>query len=220
LKIIHKAKAKDLLFESLPYILYQMNKPLIEGLNIFKYFRNSSFILNAVSKLILVFALHGDIIIDNKEIISMIFVKQGRLSVELVIDMGEIQNKINEYITGDFIIKSEDENSDIKNFALKRKSTNNLISNLNFTNGIFNSNNNGQRRFSFNKQLLKFNKGNKTFNDDMKFNSLREKKIKYIELYYIYKGEQYDEIPMFLNKPSIIKIWLILCAHPNIVKYF
>ena len=77
-----------------------MNKPLIEGLNIFKYFRNSSFILNAVSKLILVFALHGDIIIDNKEIISMIFVKQGRLSVELVIDMREIQNKINEYKTG------------------------------------------------------------------------------------------------------------------------
>ena len=162
-----------------------MNKPLIEGLNIFKYFRNSSFILNAVSKLILVFALHGDIIIDNKEIISMIFVKQGRLSVELVIDIREIQNKINEYITGDFIIKSEDENSDIKNFALKRKSTNNLISNLNFTNGIFDSNNNGQRRFSFNKQLLKFNKGNKT-----------------------------------LNKPSIIKIWLILCTLPNIVKYF
>ena len=76
MKIIHKAKAKDLLFESLPYILYQMNKALIEGLNIFKYFRNSSFILNAVSKLILVFALHGDIIIDNKEIInSMTFVK-------------------------------------------------------------------------------------------------------------------------------------------------
>ena len=104
MKIIHKAKVKDLLFESLPYILYQMNKPLIEGLNIFKYFRNFSFILNAVSKLILVFALHGDIIIDNKEIISMIFVKQGRLSVELVIDMREIQNKINEYITGDFIL--------------------------------------------------------------------------------------------------------------------
>ena len=82
-----------------------MNKPLIEGLNIFKYFRNSSFILNAVSKLILVFALHGDIIIDNKEII-----KKRRLSLELVIDMGEIKNKINEYITGDFIIKSEDEN--------------------------------------------------------------------------------------------------------------
>ena len=44
----------------------------------------------------------------------------------------------------------------------------------------------------------------------MKINSLREKKIKYIELYYIYKGEQYGEIPMFLNKLSFIKIRLIL----------
>ena len=41
LKIIHKDKDKELLLESLPYnlkysILYQMNKPLIEGLNFFK----------------------------------------------------------------------------------------------------------------------------------------------------------------------------------------
>ena len=221
LKLIHKAKAKDLLFDSLPYnlkysILYQMNKPLIEGLNFFKYFRNSSFILNAVSKLIPVFALQGDIIIDNKEIInSMIFVKQGRLSVELAIDMGEIHNKINEYITGDFIIKSEDENSDndkkekksrkyrtdVKNFALKRKTTNSLMSNFNFNNGTFDSNKKGQRRYSYNKPSLKFNIANKTFND-MESNSLGEKKIKYIKLYYIYKGEQYGEIPMFLNKPS------------------
>ena len=123
----------------------------------------------------------------------MIFVKQGRLSVELAIDMGEIHNKINEYITGDFILKSEDENSDndkkekksrkyrtdVKNFALKRKTTNSLMSNLNFLNGTFDSNKKGQRRFSYNKPSLKFNIGNVTFNDD---NSLKEKKIKYIKL--------------------------------------
>jgi len=48
-----------------------------------------------VTKLIPIIAYEGDIIIENKEIVnSMIFVKQGRLSVELKIDMDEIQNKI------------------------------------------------------------------------------------------------------------------------------
>ena len=52
-----------------------------------------------MTKLIPINAYQGDIIIENKEIInSMIFVKQGRLSVELEINMDEIQNKINDYI--------------------------------------------------------------------------------------------------------------------------
>jgi len=67
--------------------------------------------------------------IENKEIInSMIFVKQGRLSVELEIDMDEIQNKINYYISGDFIIKSEEENSDNENN--KKEKNNNQMKNI------------------------------------------------------------------------------------------
>ena len=213
LKIIHKSKDKDLLLDSLPFnlkysILYQINKPLIEGLNFFKNFRNSSFILNAVTKLIPIIAYEGDIIIEDKEIInSMIFVKQGRLSVELAINMDEIQNKIDEYITGDFIFKSDEENSDndntnnrknknIKNNELKRNNTISLMTTLNFSSGTFDTNN--KNPVSFRKRLQQFMKRKKI----EPFQTLIQKKIKYIKLYYIRKGEQYGEIPMFLNKPS------------------
>ena len=219
LKLIHKDKDKELLLDSLPYnlkysILYQMNKPLIEGLNFFKNFRNSSFILNAVTKLIPIIAYEGDIIIENKEIInSMIFVKQGRLSVELEIDMDEIQNKINYYISGDFIIKSEEENSDnennkkeknnnqMKNIELKRNNTLSLMTTFNLSNNSLDYNNNTKKPISFKKRMQLYLKKN-GINDIETLNNIRKKKFKYIKLYYIRKGEQYGEIPMFLNKPS------------------
>ena len=218
LKLIHKDKNKDVLLESLPYnlkysILYQINKPLIEGLNFFKNFRNSSFILNAVTKLIPIIAYEGDIIIEQKEIInSMLFVKQGRLSVELEIDMDEIQNKINDYITGDFIIRSEEENSDTdnnkdnnnnknKNLEFKRNNTLSLMTTLNFSNNSLDYNNKNNKPVSFKKRMQQFMK-KKGINDIETLNKVRKKKIKYIRLYYIRKGEQYGEIPMFLNKPS------------------
>ena len=217
LKIIHQSKDNDLLLENLPFnlkysILYQMNKPLIEGLNFFKNFRNSSFILNAVTKLIPIIAYEGDIILEHKEIInSMIFVKQGRLSVELAIDMDEIQYKINDLITGEFILKSEDENSDneneedkdnnknIKNSEFKRNNTISLMTTFNF--GTFDNVNN-KKPISFKKRMQQFLKTNKKGKNLAQYKSLAEKKIKYIKLYYIRKGEQYGEIPMFLNKPS------------------
>ena len=217
LKLIHKEKDKELLYESLPYnlkysILYQINKPLIEGLNFFKNFRNSSFILNAVTKLIPINAYQGDIIIENKEIInSMIFVKQGRLSVELEINMDEIQNKINDYISGDFIIRDEEENSEndnnknnnnnqMKNLEFKRNNTLSLMSTFNFNNNSLDENNN-KKPISFKKRLQEYMKKN-GINDIETMNNISKKKIKYIKLYYIHKGEQYGEIPMFLNKPS------------------
>ena len=221
LKLIHKSKDKDILFESLPYnlkysILYEINKPLIEGINFFKNFRNSNFILNAVSKLIPIIAYEGDIIIEQKEIInSMFFVKQGRLSAELAINMDEIHNKIDEYITGDFILKSEDENSDndnkvnkqnnhqnIKNFEFKRNNTISLMTTFNFSNGTLDTDNSSKKPVSFKKRMQQFLKKKKMGKEIVQFNAQNEKKIKFIKIYYIRKGEQYGEISMFLNKPS------------------
>ena len=216
LKLIHQSKDKDLLFESLPYnlkysILYQINKPLIEGLNFFKNFRNSSFILNAVSKLIPIIAYEGDIIIDQNEIInSMLFVKQGRLSVELPIDMNEIQNKIDEYITGDFILKSEEEsesekkekNKNVKNIEFKRNNTLSLMTTFNFSTGSLDTNDSSLKPVSFKKRMQQFLKKKNYGKNIEQINAFKKKSIKYIKLYYIRKGEQYGEIPMFLNKPS------------------
>ena len=212
LKLTHKNNDKNILLENLPYnlkysILYAINKPLIEGLNFFKNFRNSSFILNAVSKLIPIIAYQNDIIIEQNEIInSMIFVKQGRLSVELAINMNEIHNKINKYIAGDFIIGDDDEDSEDKNekikpsnkkFELKTNNTISLMTTFNLTSPLDTTK---SKPISFKKRILKFLSKKKM--KENYFQNVSNKKIKYIKLYYIHKGEQYGEISMFLNKKS------------------
>ena len=127
--------------------------------------------------------------------------------------MDEIQNKINYYISGDFIIKSEEENSDnennkkeknnnqMKNIELKRNNTLSLMTTFNLSNNSLDYNNNTKKPISFKKRMQLYLKKN-GINDIETLNNIRKKKFKYIKLYYIRKGEQYGEIPMFLNKPS------------------
>ena len=78
LTLQNKRKDKNILLASLPYnlrnaILYEINKPLIEGLNFFKNFHNSAFILNAVTKLIPIVTNKGDIIIEQNDIVNKEF---------------------------------------------------------------------------------------------------------------------------------------------------
>ena len=218
LKLQHKRKDKNILLENLPYnlrneLLYEINKPLIEGLNFFRNFHNSVFILSAVTKLIPIVTVKGDIIIEQNEIInSMIFVKQGRLGVEIAVDMNNIYNELDNYLNGTFILEKEDnkEKEKEKLIALqyKRKNAFSLMSTFNYTmddSFIFGEQRkldlNYKRPVSFRKKLLKFME--KKFGSNAKGSkAIKQKKIKYIKLYYIRKGEQFGEIFMFLNKPS------------------
>ena len=218
LKLMHKKKDKNILLESLPYnlrnsLLYEINKPLIEGLNFFKNFHNSIFILSAVTKLIPIVTNKGDIIIEQDEIInSMVFVKQGRLGVEIAIDMNNINYVIDSYINGTFILDEENErNKNIpKVEQCKKKDGLSLMSTLNYTmddsfilNKDIKNDFNFKRPLSFRKRLLKFMEkkyGSSTNSENKKVKNI--KRIKYVKLYYIRKGEHFGEIFMFLNKPS------------------
>ena len=220
LTLQHKRKDKNILLENLPYnlrneLLYEINKPLIEGLNFFKNFHNSVFILSAVTKLIPIVTVKGDIIIEQNEIInSMIFVKQGRLGVEIAVDMNNISNEVDNYLNGTFILEKEGnkdkekEKEKLTALQYKRKNAFSLMSTFNYTmddSFIFGKQRkldlNYKRPVSFRKKLLKFME--KKFGSNTKgTKSINKKKIKYIKLYYIRKGEQFGEIFMFLNKPS------------------
>ena len=222
LKLLHKKKDKNILLDNLPYnirnsLLYEINRPLIEGLNFFKNFQNSVFILSAVTKLIPIVTNKGDIIIEQNEIInSMVFVKQGRLAVELAIDMNNIYNEIDNYINGNFILGERKEKMEKKTIELlgnfRRKNTFSLMSTLTYTmDDSFNLNKgrkmdlNYKNPVSFRKRLLKLmEKRIGTNLEESK--KIPEKKIKYVKLYYIRKGEHFGEIFMFLNKPSAFSL--------------
>ena len=216
LKLLHKKKDKNILLDSLPYnlknsLLYEINRPLIEGLNFFKNFHNSIFILSAVTKLIPIITNKGDIIIDKNEIInSMFFVKQGRLSVELAINMNNIYNEIDDYINGNFILGEENKEDEKKKLEMyKRKNTFSLMSTLNYTmddSFILNQGRklslNYKKPVSFRKNLLKLMKSKFLSRNNDKEDNVNDEKNKYVKLYYIRKGEHFGEIFMFLNKPS------------------
>ena len=216
LKLLHKKKDKNILLDSLPYnlknsLLYEINRPLIEGLNFFKNFQNSVFILSAVTKLIPVITNKGDIIIDKNEIInSMIFVKQGRLGVEIAINMNNIYNEIDDYINGNFILGEDNKDDEKKKLEIyKRKNAFSLMSTLNYTmddSFILNSGRklslNYKKPVSFRKNLLKLMKSKFSSKNEDKLNLMNKERIKYVKLYYIRKGEHFGEIFMFLNKPS------------------
>ena len=219
LKLQHKKKGKNILLESLPYnlknaLLYEINRPLIERLNFFKNFHNSSFILSAVTKLIPIVTNKGDTIIEQNEIInSMIFVKEGRLGVEIAVDMNNIYNEVDIYLNGTFLLGEEEKNKNkeiekLKVEQYKRKNAFSLMSTFNYTmddSSIFGQERrlelNYKKPVSFRKNLLKFME--KKFGRTVeKPKAMNEKRIKYVKLYYIRKGEQFGEIFMFLNKPS------------------
>ena len=219
LKIIHKKKDKNLLLESLPFnirnmLLYEINKPLIEGLNFFKNFHNSVFILSAVTKLIPIVTNKGDIIIEQNEIInSIIFLKQGRLGVEIAVDMNNIYNEVDNYINGNFILgKKTKTNDTLKELKFKKNNAFSLMTTLNYTmddSFIFNKGRklslSYKKPVSFRKKILKFME--KKFGNNLeKAKTMNEKRIRYIKLYYIRKGEQFGEIFMFLNKPSCFTV--------------
>ena len=218
LKLIHKKKDKNILLDSLPYnlrnsLLFEINRPIIEGLNFFKNFHNSQFILSAVTKLIPIVTNRGDIIIEQNEIInSMIFIKQGRLGVEIAVDMNNIYNEIDGYINGTFILEEETEknknNDNLKLRQYKNKNPFSLMSTINYTmDDSFISNKvrkydlNYKKPISFRKKLLKFME--KKFSSNLENKKVKnKKKIKYVKLFYIRRGEHFGEIFMFLNKPS------------------
>ncbi len=212
LKIVQKRKGKNSLLDSLPYnlknlILYEIHRPIIEGINFFKNFHNSIFILSAVTKLIPIVTNKGDVIIEQNEIInSMFFVKQGRLGVELAVDMNNIYNEIDDYLNGNFILGENKEKKD----QYLRKNTFSLMTTFNYTmddsfilSQARKLDLNYKKPLSFRKRLLKFMKP-KLMTPCTNENqiTLNQNNIKYVKLYYIRKGEHFGDIFMFLNKPS------------------
>jgi hypothetical protein len=90
-----------LLIDSLPYslknsLLNEMYKPIIKNLNFFKNFKNSSFVLEIVRKLLPIRAYKNEILLDQGDLIeNMILVKEGRLTLEVKININNPIESVN-----------------------------------------------------------------------------------------------------------------------------
>ena len=86
-------------------LLNEMYKPIIKNLNFFRKFKNSSFGLEIVRKLLPIRAYKNDILLDQGDIIeNMIFVKEGRLSLEVKINIHNPIESVNKLLNDDILL--------------------------------------------------------------------------------------------------------------------
>ena len=101
LRYKHNSEQKDnhIIFDELPIalrntLLYEMYKPIINSFNFFKNFTNSDFIIKVILAFKPILALKNDILIKDGDFVEdIIFVKRGRLSLELPIDFNPPKQK-------------------------------------------------------------------------------------------------------------------------------
>ena len=96
-----------MLIDALPYglknsLLNEMYKPIINNFNFFKNFKNSSFVLEIVRKLLPIRAYKNDILLDQGDLIeNMILIKEGRLNLEVKININNPVESVNKLLNDD-----------------------------------------------------------------------------------------------------------------------
>ena len=210
---------KNLLINSLPYslknnLIFSMFKIEIEKFNYFKGISNTNFLSELLYHFSSVTYKKNEILFNENEIIEeIIFVKDGRVSLELPIDIENTEQSANEYLSDDFM-----------NFAFNFDNEDNFklvdsnISNHSITSLFYETEKQG---FHFKEEILKIKQ--------------KEQKIFYLRIYDLHKNEDYGSIYMFYGKRSpfqvkvkskLAKLYIIrrndfanLCgAYKNIIK--
>ena len=183
---------KNLLINSLAYslknnLLFSMYKSEIERFSFFKGISNTNFISELLYNFSSAICKKNEIIMNENEIIEeIVFVKEGRLSLELPIDMEKPEISTEEYLSQRFM-----------NFAFNCDSDNKFnIDELNISKLSISS-------------LLEERRESNLFqikNEKLKKAEKEEHKILYLRIFDIHKDEDYGEIYMFYGKRSPFKV--------------
>ena len=216
-KIRQQACDSNLLINSLPYslknnVLFTMYKQTINSLKIFKKCQNSDFILRLLTNFIPLFSKKNAILIHEGQIIdNIIFVRNGRLSLQAAIDIEEPEESIKHYLNKNFgdmeddIVNVSNYESSISNSSESERQ-NNMVSNINFVktalDTVINKNAKSSLASEINesdigKEMGKWDYGGDDFEDD---------KYHILNIINISKNESYGVVYMFLDKPCPLSL--------------
>ena len=178
---------KHLLFNSLPYtlknnLIFSMYKTPINKFDYFRNVSNSNFLVEVLSCFSPSSALKDDILLKENDLIEEIFfVREGKLALEVSINIDNPEESIHKYFSGDFLNFAFDFNPDqsfSKLIKYSKTSTfmgaNNLYSS--YHTNLFNSTNKKEEKNSPN--------------------------YLYLRIHDIHKNEDYGDIFMFYRKRS------------------
>ena len=188
-------------------LLFKIYSNVINNFTIFKDVKNSNFVHQVLTSFIPITSKKEETIILEGEIIqNIIFVKDGRLSMEIAIDLNDPYKSIQNYIESNFIGISR--NEEIKNYQfinkvnsiiqnknrnyneLKAELDNILLDNIRETNNNLLSNNG----ISVDLGRMEFSR-----NEIDKNNNENKQTIKILD---IRKNEHYGDIHIFMEQPS------------------
>ena len=207
----------NILINSLPYtlqnsVLFEIHKDEISKFTFFKNCDNSDFILKVLTHFIPIFSKKNIVLVGEGEFFENIFfIKNGRLSLEAIIDLDNIEISIEKYLKYRFeeIEKiedvSEDEKSfqksrinDDKNFAMNEQKSTNLL-------GIINKQFENMEEISYmHESNIEQEIGKCDF--DMENEEKYEENIQYIRILDLLKNEYFGGILMFQNIPNPLSL--------------
>ena len=207
---LRQKKDKSSLINCLPHsvkkpLLYEMYKPIIENFNFFKHFKNSEFVNRVISKLKPVLSVKNDLLLDQGEIIEdAIFVKQGRLSLEVKIDIDHPEKSVEKLLNEEYFFGVEN------NELYQKSAFGELINKTSFSHNqsiinkknLYNLYSGNTLKENDNQKRMKTIVTNPQGENEIQ--KYPKTKINYIHLRIldIRKNEHFGTLLMFLNKRS------------------
>ena len=189
-------------------LLYHIYSKVIHEFSVFKNVKNSSFVLQMLSSFIPLISKKGEILVLEGEFIdNIIFVKDGRLVIEIVIDLNDPYKSIKKYLEYNFAgISKENMENEIKinnDINQIQKMMNNKKINYNdlkaeLDNFLLkkdrNMSNSASNHASEDFGRIDLNKNEKYYK--------RSENYEIIKIFDIRKNEHFGEVHMFLKRPS------------------
>jgi hypothetical protein len=216
-KIRQQQCDSNLLINSLPYslknnVLFTMYKQTINNLKIFKKCQNSDFILRLLTNFIPLFSKKNAILIHEGQIINnIIFVRNGRLSLQAAIDKEEPEESIKHYLNKNFgdmddeIVNVSNYESSISNSSLSNMQKD-RVSNINFVKSALDTVINKNPKDSFASEINESDIGKEMGKWDYGGDDFEDDKYHILNIISISKNESYGVVYMFLDKPSPLSL--------------
>ena len=207
----------NILVNSLPYYLqnsvfFQIHKNEIDKFTFFKNCDNSDFILKVLTYFIPVFSKKNIVLVGEGEYFeNMFFIKSGRLSMEAIIDLDNIEMSIAKYLKFRFeaIEQIEDyfekKNSFDKSRIMEQSIGKTRITNTGYLMGMINKQFENVEDVSYlHESNIEQEIGKCDFDVDIK--DLYKGKIQYLRILDLLKNEYFGEIFMLLNIPNPLSL--------------
>ena len=207
----------NILVNSLPYylqnsVLFQIHKNEIDKFTFFKDCDNSDFILKVLTHFIPIFSKKNIVLVGEGEFFENIFfIKDGRLSLEAIIDLDNIEMSIEKYLKYRFeeieqIEEiSENDNSYQQSKIIDRSFKNpKKIKPKHFLEMINKQFENVEENLNIHESNIEQEIGKCDFH--LENQDLYKGDIQYIHILDLLKNEYYGEVLMFLNIPNPLSL--------------